>query len=1772
MRRASKLLITMLTLAVLFAIFAFSASAAEEITWDSNTAFGEANFDVSSDCTITVSGELEVKAQIRIRNGAKVTIKGDPTNGGTLKATGTKGQMFLVNNASVTFENITLDGGSKSRVIYVYDAAASATINAGTVIKNGKTTGTNPGAGIYNKGTVVMNGGSIESNNSASQAGGVYLYGGSSFTMNGGEIKNNNAGANGGGLSVLANATFTMNGGSISGNETSANGGAFISSGNVYLKGGEISGNTASNANAGAHASGGTMDIYYGFVFGTNYNASSSAAGSNVIIGGSATLNFGFEWNDAKQAETSLGGIADMKVAGQGIAYPTTRGTKNGVTYIIIDGEMEIADSISVPASAKIVLKGKNGTSDKLLYNGTSSNRALTVSNGAELTIENITVDVSGSANESGARSVVVASGGILNIKDGAVLTGGHGLSGAGVYNQGTVVMSGGSITGNNATGGAGGVNTNGENSSFTITGGSITNNTAAQEGAGIYVHSSGALVIGGNANITENTTLGKKSNICVDETCAAKTTIEADFAGTAGFHAEYRYTDDATTVKTLAVITSGYEFNAAQIFADDSNATPSATDGNLVLTSEAYTMDFTSPNGNVSTSTVKSDFYRLGALTAPDGYADASFVGYVKVSGYGTSPVAEALYKNGAMLTSEEFENLYPIWIKVEAEKGASVKLGEVSGIRFVATVDSAILEAVGIKVKASTTSGDGYYRGMVLATSATDLSAGLSKDNRQMDVKVKTATWGSALYKSFTGKTLASGKDSFSVAIDYYDASNYNKGIAFRAYVDLIVNGKSTVVYSEFVAPVSLVDNDNATYGAVHARSARATVRNLYFNGNTTEEQVKAATGSYYDQILAIAGYENFPVLSYPTAEQLAYYLQPISRGGDITDDDKIEHVVLFGDSLVCGHNMADTIEQLGINDNRKITISAMSYNSMGSSGHQTLKGLFNNDSSGFLDENGATTTDHTKFVIDLDPRDGIGSKFRSILEGSDTPVDKFYIFLTRDIYYGNGTGANAAKEILAIKAVANLVLAKFPDVQFIIVAPPAFGAQDFRITGSAGSSKYYSSPAVMQTAMNNASTMMANAITDTFPSANVKTFSLANYHASFALDGIDLFETSINTSTSFPDAILQRHPTMAGAYLNASLIYYDITGACPKGIDYNARVPAEEASALQAEVHRLIGCSKTSHDHTPLEYGVISGTGDYKIGNDGTTPPADKWNLLLATMLAYDARGYGVQYDQKSLNRTVHENQYANRDYRHSATHEDMHPENATADNILYSDCSDWVSAVFGDCFPLAAIRNYRSCADLYINRNYNGMGVFTWTDEDMTGTSNNNVDADHDGKYYAYVNGSSTASVSITTEEQARTYLINKVLRPGDVIVYIHKPIKDDGTYYSTFTALGGHVVVYIGNGLFMHCSGDQAGGGGSDYHPSSKKDLFEAVGGIQIDPIDILLDPTSPRYIFDEAAIAVLRPGYSGYDVSEAAQARVNGLLGIVASKTSTAPNGITVSAGGEVTFTVTVENRTEYLRDVSITDTLPSGLTHSSGGTLSGSTVSFDLTLKPFEKISVTYTATVNNSASGTIEMNSAYINGVPLSATSVTVADTLSSAEQTEFATLAASKKDSYTDAYSLAKAVYGDMGMTFTSTYSTASKLLGTVYTGTTTVNGYMLYDCKATMPIVADNLYGGLNLRATTAADSGATTDKNRRTKDLGVENFVVGDLIVYIPQNTATSTNPTFAGAQCYIYPGDGVFACYKDGAYTEIGGSAAVELLDSVLGEDLYCVARPSMVF
>ncbi|GHV76874.1 hypothetical protein AGMMS49942_16950 [Spirochaetia bacterium] len=84
----------------------------------------------------------------------------------------------------------------------------------------------------------VMHGGTITGNT----GGGVFVVDGT-FTMKGGEISGNTA--TGGGGVGIAGGTFTMSGGEISGNTATGGGGVGIEGGTFTKTGGTISGNTA---------------------------------------------------------------------------------------------------------------------------------------------------------------------------------------------------------------------------------------------------------------------------------------------------------------------------------------------------------------------------------------------------------------------------------------------------------------------------------------------------------------------------------------------------------------------------------------------------------------------------------------------------------------------------------------------------------------------------------------------------------------------------------------------------------------------------------------------------------------------------------------------------------------------------------------------------------------------------------------------------------------------------------------------------------------------------------------------------------------------------------------------------------------------------------------------------------------------------------------------------------------------------------------------------------------------------------------------------------------------------------------------------------------------------------------------------------------------------------------------------------------------------------------------------------------------------------------
>ena len=245
---------------------------------------------------------------------------------------------------------------------------------------------------------------------------------------------------------------------------------------------------------------------------------------------------------------------------------------------------------------------------------------------------------------------------------------------------------------------------------------------------------------------------------------------------------------------------------------------------------------------------------------------------------------------------------------------------------------------------------------------------------------------------------------------------------------------------------------------------------------------------------------------------------------------------------------------------------------------------------------------------------------------------------------------------------------------------------------------------------------------------------------------------------------------------------------------------------------------------------------------------------------------------------------------------------------------------------------------------------------------------------------------------------------------------------------------------------------------------------------------------------------------------------------------------------------------------------MPAEVSYVSGGaTVNGKNIEFNFTLSPYEEKTVSYTVKVSSSASGTVEVDNAYINGVQLGSTPIIVADTLTTAQQSALVSYIRNNNASYTGAYDLAGAAYSNMGINFKATYTSASSLLAAVFDEEVS-SELMLYTRNDATSIIPANLFGGQNLKRTLGSSIA-------RIKDLNFENFVAGDIVVLIDREDSLASNANFSQAKAYVYLGDGIFAGYNDeGEYFEVSGSAAVDFADSILGEGLFCVARPSIGF
>lgn len=530
--------------------------------------------------TIEVTGTIEVTETLVIPAQAKITI-----SGGTLKRADsfTSGCMFRLdssfgayerNKASLTLENITVDGGGVKASDSAFSLGSNAflTLKAGAVIQNHVCTSPYEGTVYVAGGVLTMEAGSVIRNNTTAGNGGGVNCGAGSFIMRGGTITGNTAAKGGGGVyskscPTDSDSTTDQGKGFVIGDRTGGD-----KNGVIRIEKNTLSDGTANNVCVGLYSKAyGNIDtsanpcaVQYG-----TFNAAKSYIGvsaeivpSLVVKHASSTMQAAFRSDNGAYALTSGSDGLWLKGAEDGAhthcvcvghyAADSSHFTHNDKTawtgvsslkaiteagnyYLLNDVEVEYNGS-STLYSDPYVWQPVNGV--KLCLNGhsiigkNSNERSMIeVNNGGtfDLTDCKTTGTVTHGEDRLGkqttGRAVDIGYGSssttaTFNLWGGSITGNFCNDSAGGVaITSGTFNMYGGTITGNTAglkkeSGyGAGGGVYVGMRGTFNLYRGEISENTAVlQGGGGVYVYNTGKFTMHDGTITRNNVTLIGKS------------------------------------------------------------------------------------------------------------------------------------------------------------------------------------------------------------------------------------------------------------------------------------------------------------------------------------------------------------------------------------------------------------------------------------------------------------------------------------------------------------------------------------------------------------------------------------------------------------------------------------------------------------------------------------------------------------------------------------------------------------------------------------------------------------------------------------------------------------------------------------------------------------------------------------------------------------------------------------------------------------------------------------------------------------------------------------------------------------------------------------------------------------------------------------------------------------------------------------------------------------------------------------------------------------
>lgn len=548
------------------------------------------------------------------------------------------------------------------------------------------------------------------------------------------------------------------------------------------------------------------------------------------------------------------------------------------------------------------------------------------------------------------------------------------------------------------------------------------------------------------------------------------------------------------------------------------------------------------------------------------------------------------------------------------------------------------------------------------------------------------------------------------------------------------------------------------------------------------------------------------------------------------------------------------------------------------------------------------------------------------------------------------------------------------------------------------------------------------------------------------------------------------------------------------------------------------------------------------DYYYNTNTISLTTNKSNNISECDSAYER-----YFDQRVIVEVAYDYYYQHTeiqyDQRNSRRNLASMPEDATAYRGIYLDCSSYVSSVY----KYATGSNVTDAADsAQTTGNYE-----TYTNSNYSHETNIGTEVDI---IYYY----DTSSV----DEGDRAGVLEtfkNALEVGDIILYRHGD--------------GGHVMLYIGNDMLLHCTGSSFTnmGNGTTVDPTSTSDGANAAertnGAVQLlEASEVFTNTSSTRYLFaaEQTSFALLRPLNRNHTLTDKAIERYLN-KGLTIERTSTKAHMSSVNAGDQITYTMTLKNDGSFnIVGLSASDVIPTNTTYvassiTNNGRVVGNNISWNnICVNAGSSLSLSYTVLVNdNTPIGTMILsNSAFVGAIPTNK----IYHTISEYNSTQLNTLVTNAltyvgSTEYNDGFALFDDIYYQtFGKHLDSSITTSQAAI----TALIDIGNKTKRTDTNLSDMINEDLYGGIQIKSEMVGNN----NRIRLVKDSYLE---AGDIIVLYDGYHGTY--------QSYMYLGsnqDKILSVSNGTVSYVYSGSSIDTFLTRVFGYTQWAIIRPSL--